>query len=254
MAGPPSDFATYDALVNNTLFTSPPASNATSALAASESKSAARTHKKSRTPALRKTVAYQKLALGLMFLAIYALYGGKASHERLLDAKWWYSHSKLWRFGFIQLAGFMARSKYYAVWTVAEVSPWSFGLRLLSLFSTRRALVFSLALVSTDMTQSPGKRSGTESPTCSSGTSKPPKVTRYFSTAGTAEPMYVFVPDMLFDKLILLFNNVGMAQRYHLQARYASREKAGFREHPYYLFDFCFLGEYQLRLLERLND
>lgn len=123
MAGPPSDFATYNALVENTLFTSPPASNASSALAASESKAAAQAHKRPRTPALRKTVAYQKLALGLMFLALYAVYGGKASHERVLDGKWWYSHSKLWRFGFIQLAGFMARSKYYAAWILAEVSP-----------------------------------------------------------------------------------------------------------------------------------
>lgn len=122
MAGPPSDFATYNALVEGTLFTSPPASNASSALAASESKAAAQEHRKPRVPALRKTVAYQKLATGLTFLAIYALYGGKASHERLLDAKWWYSHSRLWRFGFVQLAGFIARTKYYAVWTVAEVS------------------------------------------------------------------------------------------------------------------------------------
>jgi lysophospholipid acyltransferase len=121
MAGPPSDFATYNALVEGTLFTSPPASNASSALAASEHKSAAKERRSSRIPAFRKTVAYQKLALGLMFLAIYALYGGKASHERLLDGHWWYSHSKLWRFGFIQLAGFIARTKYYAVWTVAEV-------------------------------------------------------------------------------------------------------------------------------------
>lgn len=122
MAGPASDFATYDALVKGTLFTAPPATNASSARAASESKKAVKRNRKSRSPALRKTVAYQKLALGLMFLAIYALYGGKASHERILDAKWWYSHTKLWRFGFIQLAGFMARAKYYAVWTLAEAS------------------------------------------------------------------------------------------------------------------------------------
>jgi hypothetical protein len=122
MAGPASDFATYDALVRGTLFTSPPATNASSALAASDAKEAVKQHRKSKIPARRKTVAYEKLAVGLLFLAIYAAYGGKASHERILDGKWWYSHSKFWRFGFIQLAGFMARSKYYAVWTVAEAS------------------------------------------------------------------------------------------------------------------------------------
>ncbi|KAJ9100521.1 hypothetical protein QFC21_003564 [Naganishia friedmannii] len=120
MAGPASDFATYDALVKDTLFTFPPPSTPTSALTSSRSQKAVKKSRKLRSPALRKTVAYQKLAIGLMFLGIYALYGGKAGHDKILDGKWWFSHSKLWRFGFIQLAGFIARTKYYAVWTVAE--------------------------------------------------------------------------------------------------------------------------------------
>jgi lysophospholipid acyltransferase len=122
MAGPASDFATYDALVKDTLFTFPPPSTPESALTSSRSQKAVKKSRKPRSPALRKTVAYQKLAIGLMFLGIYALYGGKAGHDRILDGKWWFSHSKLWRFGFIQLAGFIARTKYYAVWTIAEAS------------------------------------------------------------------------------------------------------------------------------------
>jgi lysophospholipid acyltransferase len=194
MAGPPSDFATYNALVENTLFTSPPATNASSALAASESKAAAKIHRPSRVPALRKTVAYQKLALGLMFLAIYALYGGKASYDRVLDGKWWYSHSKLWRFGFTQLAGFMARAKYYAVWTVAEVSFLLHDLCSCLPLSIHRAPVFSLVSDSTDMTPRPERHCGTGCQTCSSGISKPLRVTRCCSTVGTAGPMYVSCP------------------------------------------------------------
>jgi lysophospholipid acyltransferase len=61
------------------------------------------------------------LVIGLAFLGGYSVYGGQASYERILSPSW-YTWSWITRLGFINLAGFVARTKYYAVWSMSEVS------------------------------------------------------------------------------------------------------------------------------------
>jgi lysophospholipid acyltransferase len=76
---------------------------------------------KRRVPHGRKRVAYLHLVIGLGFLGIYAVYGGRAAYSRILTPSW-YSWGFMTKVGFIQLAGLVARIKYYAVWSLAEAS------------------------------------------------------------------------------------------------------------------------------------
>ena len=61
------------------------------------------------------------LFLGLAFLGIYAVFGAPADYTRILTPAW-YTWGKATRFAFIQVAGIIARTKYYAVWSLSEVS------------------------------------------------------------------------------------------------------------------------------------
>jgi hypothetical protein len=111
LIGPSLDYATYDSLVKGTIYTTPPPGTGTE-----QAKAAKR-----RIPYGRKRVAYLHLIIGLAFLGIYAVYGSRGSYTRILGDDWskW---GHLTRFGFIQFAGFVARTKYYAVWSLSEVS------------------------------------------------------------------------------------------------------------------------------------
>ncbi|WWC70084.1 uncharacterized protein I206_104030 [Kwoniella pini CBS 10737] len=109
LPGPSFDYATYDALVHHTIYrVPPPGSSAEQAKAA-----------KKRLPYGRKRVAYLHLAIGLIFLGIYASYSTQFAYERILTPVW-YKWSPLYRLAFVQLAGFLARTKYYAVWSLSE--------------------------------------------------------------------------------------------------------------------------------------
>lgn len=111
LAGPSFDYATYDSLVKHTIYDiSPPGTSDAQAKAAGR-----------RIPHGRKRVAYLHLTLGLAFLGIYSVFGGRGSYERILTPEW-YTWSLVTRFAFVQIAGFIARTKYYAVWSLAEVS------------------------------------------------------------------------------------------------------------------------------------
>ncbi|WVQ99616.1 hypothetical protein IAU59_006753 [Kwoniella sp. CBS 9459] len=109
LPGPSFDYATYDALVHHTIYRVPPPGTS-----AEQAKIAHR-----RVPYGRKRVAYLHLVIGLLFLGIYALYGSKAAYSRILTPVW-YEWSLFNRLCFVQLAGFVARTKYYAVWSLSE--------------------------------------------------------------------------------------------------------------------------------------
>lgn len=65
--------------------------------------------------------ALRKIAVGLLFAAIVGLYGNEWSYERVLEGRFlnytWFH--RLWH---LQVAGFMARGKYYLVWNLAEAA------------------------------------------------------------------------------------------------------------------------------------
>lgn len=110
LIGPSLDYATYDSLVKHTIYQqAPPGTGDEQATAA-----------KRRIPYGRKRVAYLHLVLGLGFLGVYAVYGGRGSYTRIVGNDWnkW---GVLTKFGFVQFAGFIARTKYYAVWSLSEV-------------------------------------------------------------------------------------------------------------------------------------
>nr|ODN88185.1 lysophospholipid acyltransferase [Cryptococcus depauperatus CBS 7841] len=109
LVGPSFDYVTYDALVHHRLYhNAPPGASIEQAKAT-----------KRRIPYGRKRVAYLHLVVGLCFLGIYATYGDKFDYSRVLSPSWngW---SWLERFGFVQMAGLLARTKYYAVWSLSE--------------------------------------------------------------------------------------------------------------------------------------
>ncbi|KAK8864477.1 hypothetical protein IAR55_001727 [Kwoniella newhampshirensis] len=111
LVGPSFDYATYDSLVHHRLYrVAPPGTSVEQAKAA-----------KHRVPYGRKRVAYLHLAIGLAFLGIYSTYSSQLSYDRILTPVW-YTWSLGEKFGFVQLAGLIARTKYYAVWSMSEVS------------------------------------------------------------------------------------------------------------------------------------
>jgi len=173
LIGPSLDYVTYDSLVLKTIYnTTPPGQDDSQAKL------------KRRVPHGRKRVAYLHLVIGLAFLGVYAVYGGRAAYQRVLTPAW-YSWSLLSRFGFVQLAGIVARVKYYGVWSLAEVShPHSDITHKL----THRALVSSLGQDSTGTIQRQVGHSGTDCETSISRLSKRQKASRSCSIAGIAEP------------------------------------------------------------------
>ena len=114
LVGPSFDYATYDSLILHTIYDITPSRTST---AEQQNQRATRR----RIPLGRKRVAYLHLVLGLVFLGIYSLYGERAAYRRILNPTW-YTWSIAPRFGFIQIAGIIARVKYYAVWSLSEVS------------------------------------------------------------------------------------------------------------------------------------
>ncbi|WOO80133.1 Lysophospholipid acyltransferase [Vanrija pseudolonga] len=109
LVGPSFDYATYNALITKTIYDAPVPD-------------ADPTHTKrfkGRTPHGRRRVAYLHLVIGLAFLAIFAVLGARGAYSRILEPTW-YTWTLSTRFGFVQFAGFVARTKYYAVWSLSE--------------------------------------------------------------------------------------------------------------------------------------
>ncbi|WVQ79951.1 hypothetical protein IAT38_002052 [Cryptococcus sp. DSM 104549] len=109
LVGPSFDYATYDALVHRTIYhVAPPGTSVEQAKAT-----------KRRVPYGRKRVAYLHAVMGLLFLGVYATFGSQFDYARILTPVWtsWGLPEK---FGFVQMAGIIARTKYYAVWSLSE--------------------------------------------------------------------------------------------------------------------------------------
>lgn len=122
LAGPTFDYATYDALVLHRLYTQAPVPTPSQVASGSKGAAelvAAEKETRRRVPYGRKRVAYLQLVLGLTFMGVYATYGSRGNYERILGNDWlrwgWVT-----RFGFVQLAGVVSRTKYYGVWCLCE--------------------------------------------------------------------------------------------------------------------------------------
>jgi hypothetical protein len=117
LVGPASDYITYDQLVKHTLF--PPVESPTAR----------------RVPKGRKRAAYLNLVLGLTFIGIYSTLGDSIGYARIVKGdRIWKSWPWWKRLAFVQLAGVIARTKYYVsvlslvrnadlqgVWSLSEV-------------------------------------------------------------------------------------------------------------------------------------
>ncbi|KAM0792801.1 hypothetical protein ACM66B_002570 [Microbotryomycetes sp. NB124-2] len=110
LAGPSFSYSAYQAWTSHALFKKE-----------SEADKQKTWPKTSRSiiPDGRRRKAVKRLVTGLAYLAVYSVYSWTFAYDRMLEptfrAKLWYQ-----RIGFMQLAGFIARTKYYAVWCIAE--------------------------------------------------------------------------------------------------------------------------------------
>ncbi|GAA5952711.1 hypothetical protein JCM21900_000412 [Sporobolomyces salmonicolor] len=79
-------------------------------------------------PSGRKRKAAKRLVTGIIFLGIFSVYGYQYGMERLLESKF-VKERNLWqRLLFMNMAGVVARTKYYAVWCIAEAACITSGL------------------------------------------------------------------------------------------------------------------------------
>jgi len=108
LVGPFLEYAEYDALISEKLFSSiPPPENLEEKL------------KKRAVPPGRKRVAYFKMLSGLFYLGLYVVLLPKFNFNETVAP--WFLTKNIWeRIAYFQVAGFFERSKYYAVWTLTE--------------------------------------------------------------------------------------------------------------------------------------
>ncbi|KAK4049456.1 Lysophospholipid acyltransferase [Microbotryomycetes sp. JL201] len=110
LAGPSFSYSAYQAWTSHALFKKESE--------ADKQKTWPRTSR-SLIPDGRRRKAVKRLVTGLAYLAVYSVYSWTFAYDRMLEptflAKVWYQ-----RIGFMQIAGFIARTKYYAVWCIAE--------------------------------------------------------------------------------------------------------------------------------------
>ena len=130
LVGPYVEFADYMNLIDGTLFKSLEKD-------ADEKRAAARVPGRL-VPRGRKRVAYRKMATGLAFLGAFVVLGGQYNFSIALQdsfpkrsllyryakpcVKHFYSPNALISIGIYQICGFFERTKYYAIWTLTEVS------------------------------------------------------------------------------------------------------------------------------------
>ena len=158
------DFVTYQSLIDRTIYSiAPPGSGPGQAKAAAK-----------RIPRGRKRVAYLHLLIGLFFLGVYALHGGSGDFSRIISAEFadW---SWRWKFAFVQLAGLVARTKYYGVWSLSEVRPEN---QSAVPMTHSRAHAFSQGLASTATIQRLAAHSGTACATLTLELSRRRRVSR----------------------------------------------------------------------------
>jgi lysophospholipid acyltransferase len=150
LVGPASDYASYHSLIEGTLFVKPVGTNEASRFALKENEgrlsskssegvkgeerkdrdleplvesSLPQPHARLLIPRGRKTIAYLKLVVGLGMLGFYSVFGGKMAYERIVgEEAWWSAKGWFARWVYVMIAGFTARTKYYAIWSISEVS------------------------------------------------------------------------------------------------------------------------------------
>ncbi|KAH8919908.1 MBOAT-domain-containing protein, partial [Atractiella rhizophila] len=106
MAGPSFTYASYRSFINRTLF------------GASKDNPSQFT-----LPPGRWYRAGKRFACGVFYLAIFATQAGSWSFSNLVDPRLGWLDKPLWKRIFaMQMGGFMARTKYYAVWCLAETA------------------------------------------------------------------------------------------------------------------------------------
>ncbi|GAA6038523.1 hypothetical protein JCM8097_004611 [Rhodosporidiobolus ruineniae] len=71
-------------------------------------------------PPGRKRKCLKRFITGIVFLGIFSVYSGQLGMEKLLDKEFVASKTFWQRFLHMNIAGFIARTKYYAVWCIAE--------------------------------------------------------------------------------------------------------------------------------------
>ncbi|GAA5830940.1 hypothetical protein JCM11251_005086 [Rhodosporidiobolus azoricus] len=71
-------------------------------------------------PAGRKRKALKRFATGIFFLGLFSFYGGAFGVHKLLDPEWLKGKTFWDKFLQMNKGGFIARTKYYAVWCIAE--------------------------------------------------------------------------------------------------------------------------------------
>ncbi|TNY20048.1 MBOAT, membrane-bound O-acyltransferase family-domain-containing protein [Rhodotorula diobovata] len=71
-------------------------------------------------PPGRRRKAAKRFATGIFFLAIFSLYSGSLGMDKLIDPKFTAGKSWFEKVRFMNVAGFIARTKYYSVWCIAE--------------------------------------------------------------------------------------------------------------------------------------
>ena len=226
LVGPASDYASYEALIDGSIFVFPPGTNEASRRAVKDNQksldgtsngspsavpgeededvqavvSATKTaSSRVRIPKRRKTVAYRKLVTGLVMLGLYSTFGSVWGYGRIIEeGAWWSGKSVFGKWIYVMRAGFTARTKYYALWSISEVSvvlgpgliPSYPDSRLSSSYSRARAFL----LGSVSMGTPPRLRlpnCGTESKTLTFGTLRRLRVSKSCSIAGTAGLMWV---------------------------------------------------------------
>jgi len=110
LAGPAFTFSSYQAFTSRSLFMKEVEAKASGPAAGTT------------VPPGRKTKALKRLATGIVFLGIYSVYGWQFGFHQLLEPGFVASNSLPRRIGFMNVAGFVARTKYYGVWCIAEAA------------------------------------------------------------------------------------------------------------------------------------
>jgi lysophospholipid acyltransferase len=114
LIGPSTRFCDFRAWANGTLYTSPKGKEKDNGKSAPQ-----------QPPPGRVRAASKELAIGLFFLAIFALYapGWDFTALVLSPEQGGVGHEPfLWRLWFAMVASFMARTKYYGIWTLTNAS------------------------------------------------------------------------------------------------------------------------------------
>ncbi|GAA5924596.1 lysophospholipid acyltransferase [Sporobolomyces koalae] len=111
LAGPSYTYRSYDEFTSKRLFLKETAASSVPNKITSND-----------IPAGRKRKAAKRFITALIFLGVYSTYGGPYGMDKLLQDKFVAQRNLLHRIGFMNLAGFVARTKYYAVWCMAETA------------------------------------------------------------------------------------------------------------------------------------